>query len=632
MNSSTIDTNRDAGADGKAALYYGSTGTPRFSNTHKLIANDAYSYSLEYFKGDYKPICSVVPVNNLLTAIPANCGFDQAIKSDGLYNGNITGNIVSFRKVGDSSAYLQRVYGYAYQYDRLNRIKLMQTCLDASGSVQNNNTWYGVSATAHYKNSYTYDANGNILTLNRNDQSGNSLDRLVYNYFSGTNMLRYIQDNAGVTPTCSSDMENQTTTNYTYDSIGNLTRDVITDAKTINWTVFGKLASVYKYNNKRYSFLYDALARRTVKYNQVSQVSTYTTYDPNGNILGIYEMKTGSNGYLNLYLKEQPIYGSGRLGVILPDRALSYYTTSGCTVYTPPSPTIFTATYCNRRYELTNHLGNVMVTITDKRKAHYVGTKIDFYYPTVVSTIDYYPFGMEMPGRIKGDTSYRFGFNGQMQDNEFAGKDGAHLEFEFREYDSRICRFWKMDPLFKQYPWNSTYAFAENRPIDGIDLEGAEWQAIPVAIAATEVLLVATGVVTAGYIIKKADSKGIELTPEAKSAIQHWSKDPTGTKTTITLGVLGTAYLYHKLKDNPGYTEQKKQESKAQEGAVNDNKAHKQMLQETQVNPNERGSGLNPIQPPPGTFWKVIGGAMATGKIIDEAKKVVPQGAEKTTK
>jgi hypothetical protein len=32
-----------------------------------------------------------------------------------------------------------------------------------------------------------------------------------------------------------------------------------------------------------------------------------------------------------------------------------------------------------------------------------------------------------------------------------------------------------VDPLAPEYPWNSTYAFAENRVIDGIDLEGAEF-------------------------------------------------------------------------------------------------------------------------------------------------------------
>jgi RHS repeat-associated protein len=69
---------------------------------------------------------------------------------------------------------------------------------------------------------------------------------------------------------------------------------------------------------------------------------------------------------------------------------------------------------------------------------------------------------------------YRFGFNGQEKVNEIAGV-GNHLDFTFRGYDSRVGRFNSVDPLAADYPWNSTYAFAENRVIDGIDLEGAEW-------------------------------------------------------------------------------------------------------------------------------------------------------------
>jgi len=68
---------------------------------------------------------------------------------------------------------------------------------------------------------------------------------------------------------------------------------------------------------------------------------------------------------------------------------------------------------------------------------------------------------------------YRFGFNGQLKDNEVAGI-GNSLDFKFRMYDSRLGRFKSVDPLFRQYPWNSTYAFAENDVIRSIDLEGRE--------------------------------------------------------------------------------------------------------------------------------------------------------------
>jgi hypothetical protein len=61
-----------------------------------------------------------------------------------------------------------------------------------------------------------------------------------------------------------------------------------------------------------------------------------------------------------------------------------------------------------------------------------------------------------------------------MKDNEWAGV-GNHLEFKHRGYDPRICRFMSVDPLAKQYPWNGAYNFAEDRVIDGLDLEGLEY-------------------------------------------------------------------------------------------------------------------------------------------------------------
>jgi len=47
--------------------------------------------------------------------------------------------------------------------------------------------------------------------------------------------------------------------------------------------------------------------------------------------------------------------------------------------------------------------------------------------------------------------------------------------FEYRMHDTRIGRFWSVDPLAGKFPWNSTYAFAENRVVDGRELEGLEW-------------------------------------------------------------------------------------------------------------------------------------------------------------
>lgn len=41
-------------------------------------------------------------------------------------------------------------------------------------------------------------------------------------------------------------------------------------------------------------------------------------------------------------------------------------------------------------------------------------------------------------------------------------------------YDPRIGRFFAVDPLTEKYPYNSPYAFSENRVIDAVELEGLE--------------------------------------------------------------------------------------------------------------------------------------------------------------
>ena len=68
---------------------------------------------------------------------------------------------------------------------------------------------------------------------------------------------------------------------------------------------------------------------------------------------------------------------------------------------------------------------------------------------------------------------YRYFFNGQEADNEVLG-DGALHAFEYRMHDTRIGRFWSVDPLAGKFPWNSVYAFAENSPIGFMELEGLE--------------------------------------------------------------------------------------------------------------------------------------------------------------
>jgi hypothetical protein len=58
-------------------------------------------------------------------------------------------------------------------------------------------------------------------------------------------------------------------------------------------------------------------------------------------------------------------------------------------------------------------------------------------------------------------------------DDEVKG-EGNSVNYKYRMHDSRLGRFFAIDPLFKDYPWNSPYAFSENSLINAVELEGLE--------------------------------------------------------------------------------------------------------------------------------------------------------------
>jgi len=73
-------------------------------------------------------------------------------------------------------------------------------------------------------------------------------------------------------------------------------------------------------------------------------------------------------------------------------------------------------------YELSNQLGNVLVTISNKPVQEY-----DQYIAEVLSAQDYYPFGMLQPDRRYSPGSYRYGFNGKENENEVKEKEISQI-------------------------------------------------------------------------------------------------------------------------------------------------------------------------------------------------------------
>lgn len=135
----------------------------------------------------------------------------------------------------------------------------------------------------------------------------------------------------------------------------------------------------------------------------------------------------------------------------------------------------------NRDYELTNHLGNVMATISDRKDGKQLPTPLnideyDYYEAAVRYAADYYPFGMEMPDRTYSSTnnvSYRYGFNGKENDRGIFG-EGPLQDYGMRMYNPALGRFLSVDPIAGQYPELTPYQFASNTPIQAIDLDGLE--------------------------------------------------------------------------------------------------------------------------------------------------------------
>ncbi len=126
-----------------------------------------------------------------------------------------------------------------------------------------------------------------------------------------------------------------------------------------------------------------------------------------------------------------------------------------------------------KQYELTDHLGNVLATVLDRKTGKYINegdTLYSYYHADLSSVQDYYPFGMLMPNRFKfaeADTAkYRFGFNGQEKVNEIAGI-GNHTTALHWEYDTRLGRRWNLDP--KPNASMSPYSAFSNNPIKNSD-------------------------------------------------------------------------------------------------------------------------------------------------------------------
>lgn len=384
------------------------------------VGRDVYAYTLGYFKNDYKASNAAVVLSDSRDQLWPRY---NALRDspDGLYNGNIAWMTTDLVKIGQVNNDRKKgMQAMLYHYDQLHRIVKSQSL---TAYVEGIGFASRTASAAAYDEKYAYDANGNIATLDRRAANGSLADDFDYTYYANTNKLRKVK---------------ATDADYVYDVIGNLVTDNVQDVN-ITWTPYGKVRQVKSEGNTvTVSFLYDAAGNRVSKLTVKPDTTYVTRYvrDASGNVMAVYA---------DTAMIEQPVYGSSRLGQYKGGVKEGHQTLG------------------RRHYELSNHLGNVLSVITDN-----VGMSADSIWAAVVSTRDYYSFGLEMSARTWNDTiaAYRYAFNGKELD------ESGYYNFGARMYDSRIGLFLSIDPLWKDYAGNSPYIFAGDNPLRFIDING----------------------------------------------------------------------------------------------------------------------------------------------------------------
>ena len=314
-----------------------------------------------------------------------------------------TGNISSMTwKAGNEST----IRGYKFTYDGLSR--LMNATYGETAGINTNTNRFSENVTG-------YDKNGNIKTLQRYGQTAASSYGLIDNltFTLGGNQLSRVDDaaaasayNGGFEFKDGVKQANE----YTYDSNGNLTKDLNKGISNISYNCLNLPSAVTFSDGSTIAYTYGADGTKLKTVHKTG--STTTTTDYCGNV--VYE-----NGVQKLLLTEEGY-------VTLSDGKYHYY--------------------------LKDHQGNNRVVINQSG--------------TVEEANHYYPFGgvFASSGNVQP-----YKYNGK----EYDGKKGLNwYDYGARHYDAALGRFTTNDRFSEKYHSLSPYQYGANNPVNTIDING----------------------------------------------------------------------------------------------------------------------------------------------------------------
>ena len=315
------------------------------------------------------------------------------------YNGSISSMTW---KAGNEST----VRGYKFTYDGLDR--LLNATYGETAGINANTDRFSENVTA-------YDKNGNIKTLQRYGQTAASGYGLIDNltFTLAGNLLNRVDDAAAASAYGGGfefkDGVKQAN-EYTYDSNGNLTKDLNKGISTITYNVLNLPNMVTFSDGSTIAYTYGADGTKLKTVHKTG--STTTTTDYCGNV--VYE-----NGVQKLLLTDEGY-------VTLSDNKYHYY--------------------------LKDHQGNNRVVINQSG--------------TVEETNHYYPFGgvFASSGNVQP-----YKYNGK----ELDAKKGVNwYDYGARHYDAVLGRFTTNDRFAEKYYSMSPYQYGANSPVGNIDVNG----------------------------------------------------------------------------------------------------------------------------------------------------------------
>ncbi|MEO5017784.1 DUF6443 domain-containing protein [Bacteroides ovatus] len=305
------------------------------------------------------------------------------------YNGSISSMTW---KAGNEST----VRGYKFTYDGLDR--LLNATYGETAGINANTDRFSENVTA-------YDKNGNIKTLQRYGQTAASGYGLIDNltFTLAGNLLNRVDDAAAASAYGGGfefkDGVKQAN-EYTYDSNGNLTKDLNKGISTITYNVLNLPNMVTFSDGSTIAYTYGADGTKLKTVHKTG--STTTTTDYCGNV--VYE-----NGVQKLLLTDEGY-------VTLSDGKYHYY--------------------------LKDHQGNNRVVINQSG--------------TVEEANHYYPFGgvFASSGNVQP-----YKYNGK----EYDGKKGLNwYDYGARHYDAALGRFTTNDRFAEKYHSMSPYQYGAN--------------------------------------------------------------------------------------------------------------------------------------------------------------------------